>query len=117
MSPTLVLSDDRPFLILGSPGGSRIITTVAQAIILMTRFGLNARVAVDHPRCHHQWLPDTLYVERGGYPEATMAELRRYGHAVSERSPYCNLHVVQIDGVGLMTAAADMRRRGSAMGY
>ncbi|UCD64692.1 MAG: gamma-glutamyltransferase, partial [Candidatus Zixiibacteriota bacterium] len=86
MSPTIVLSDGRPLLVLGAPGGGKIITVVAQAIIGLTRFGLSPEETARLPRFHHQWLPDILYLERGGFDDDIRQELTRYGHYVEERS-------------------------------
>lgn len=116
MSPTLVLKDGRPFLILGSSGGSKIITVVAQAVISFTRFGLSLQETVDHARFHHQWLPDQIYVEEGRYDVGTIQRLIRYGHQVEERTPYGELEMVYIGPTGLMTGAADPRRCGSVAG-
>lgn len=117
MTPTLVLLHDRPFMILGSKGGSKIITQVAEGIINYTRFGLTVEETVAFPRYHHQWLPDILYLERGGFDVATMQRLIRYGHVIEERSPYGGLHLLAIDQAGLMEGAADPRTGGKAAGY
>jgi gamma-glutamyltranspeptidase/glutathione hydrolase len=116
MSPTLVLRDNQPYLILGTAGGSRIITTVAQTIINMTRFGMTPDAAVAAPRFHHQWLPDSLYLEENRFDAATIKSLKAYGHAVRERTPYGDLELIQIVPTGLMTGAGDPRRGGSVAG-
>jgi len=116
MSPTLVLKDDQPFLILGSAGGSKIITTVAQTIINMTRFGMSPDAAAAAPRIHHQWLPDSLYLEENRFDEATIQRLTAYGHQVRERTPYGDLELIQIVPTGMMTGAADPRCGGSVAG-
>jgi len=116
MSPTLVLRDNQPFLVLGSAGGSKIITTVAQTIINMTRFGMTPEAAVAAPRIHHQWLPDSLYLEEKGFDKATIQSLSAYGHQVRERPPYGDMELIQIDPIGMMTGAADPRRGGSVAG-
>jgi gamma-glutamyltranspeptidase/glutathione hydrolase len=117
MSPTLVLKDNQPFLILGTPGGSRIITAVAQAIVNFTRFNLSLKVTVEQPRFHHQWLPDVIYLEQGGFDINVTQELIRYGHTIKECEPFSDLQAVFIDGSGSMTAASDPRKRGVAGGY
>jgi gamma-glutamyltranspeptidase/glutathione hydrolase len=117
MSPTLVLKDNQPFLILGAPGGSRIITVVAQAIINFTRFNLNLKTMVEQPRFHHQWLPDLIYLEQGGFDINITQELIRYGHTIEESEPFSDLQAVFINESGSMTAAADPRKRGVAGGY
>ena len=117
MSPTLVLENGEPLLILGSPGGSKIITTVAQAIIDFDRFHMTVDEIVAQPRFHHQWLPDVLYLERDGYSESTIAALEKYGHTVEERTPYGDLQIIYIDPAGLMAAASDPRNDGASGGY
>lgn len=117
MSPTIVTAEGKPILALGSPGGSKIITTVAEAIINMTRFKLNVEQAVNQPRFHHQWFPDTLYLEQGGFDINIMQDLIAKGHIIKERSPYSELQIIYIDGNSMMTAAADPRRNGKACGY
>lgn len=117
MSPTIVLKNDQPFLALGAPGGSRIITVVAQTILDITRFGIAASDAVSVPRFHHQWLPDQIYLEQGGYDINTMQALISYGHNIVECEPYSDIQVVFVDVDGLMYGASDPRKRGTAGGY
>ena len=117
MSPTLVLKDGRPFLILGSPGGSRIITTVAQAILNFSRFNLSAGETVVQPRFHHQWLPDMIHLEAGAFDVGTKQTLIRYGHHIRERSPFGDLQMIYIGPTGLMTGASDPRGGGAVAGY
>src|SRR4029079_10163616 len=65
MTPTLVLKNGKPFLVVGTPGGTTIPTSVFQSIVNVIDFGMNATDAVDKPKFHHQWLPDTVYLENG----------------------------------------------------
>ncbi len=116
MSPTIVLKKGRPFMVLGSPGGSKIITTVAEAIIDYTRFHMSPEATVAQPRFHDQWLPDILYLESGGFDLNTRQALIRYGYTVEDRDPYSDLQIVVIGGDGLMAGASDPRGRGSAGG-
>lgn len=116
MAPTLVLKDDQPFMILGSPGGSKIITIVAQAIINFTRFDLSLQETVDQPRFHHQWLPDMIYLEEQSFGVATIQRLIRYGHDVQERTAYGDLEIIYIRPNGLMSGATDSRRGGLVAG-
>jgi gamma-glutamyltranspeptidase/glutathione hydrolase len=116
MTPALVLLHDQPFMILGSKGGSKIITQVAEGIINYTRFGLSLQETTAFPRYHHQWLPDILYLEQGGFDVATMQRLIRYGHVIEERSHYGGLHLIAIDQAGLMQGAVDPRTGGKASG-
>jgi len=117
MSPTIVLKKGKPCLALGSPGGSRIITAVAQAIVNFSRFNLGANQLVTHSRYHHQWLPDTLYLERKGFNINIIQDLISKGHIVKEVDPFCELELIYFDDAGLMTGAADPRGHGEADGY
>lgn len=117
MAPTLVLKNQKPFLILGSRGGSKIITTVAQVILNMTRFGLNPVEAVNQPRAHHQWLPDKITLEKNSYSVKVKQTLIRYGHNIEEEAPDGDVELIYIDPLGLMTAASDPRRQGCSGGY
>jgi gamma-glutamyltranspeptidase / glutathione hydrolase len=81
MAPTIVLKDGKVSMILGSPGGGRIITTVANIFLSVVDEGLNIQAAVDAPRFHHQYLPDVLYLEPG-FSDTTIASLRAMGYNV-----------------------------------
>jgi len=116
-APSSTLWEEKPYLILGAPGGSRIITVVAQAIINFTRFDLSLARTVEQPRFHHQWLPDKIYLERGEFDINIKQELIRYGHNIEECEPYSDLQAIYIDGRGLMTGASDPRKRGAWVGY
>src|SRR5208282_2326680 len=87
MTPTIVLKDDKVRFVLGSPGGGRIITTVANIFLSVADEGLNIQQAVDAPRFHHQYLPDILYLEPG-FSDATTAGLEALGYKLNagERS-------------------------------
>ncbi len=117
MSPTLVLKDDKPRMILGTPGGSKIITVVAQTLLNSIRFDMSAEALCAQPRFHHQWLPDMLYLEEGQFDINIIQGLIRYGHSVKERKPYSDLQVIELDENGMMTATSDPRNRGKASGY
>lgn len=80
MSPTIVSKDGKPFMVIGSPGGSRIITITLSAIINVIDHGMDIREAIDAPRIHHQWLPDTVYVEAQGLSPDTVKILTQMGH-------------------------------------
>lgn len=112
MSPTIILKDNEPFLVLGAPGGSKIITVVAQAILNFTRFNLTPKETVSIPRFHHQWVPDVLYLEEDGFDINIKQELIRYGYTIKERKPYSDLMLLYIDQSGLVTGESDPRNRG-----
>lgn len=117
MSPTIVLRHGQPYLVLGSPGGSKIITTVAQTIINITRFGMNQSDAVAFPRIHHQWLPDQIRLEEGAFEVTFKQTLIRYGHFIEERPPHGDMELILIDYSGIMTPASDPRQRGFSSGF
>ena len=84
MSPTILVKFGEPLLITGSPGGCSIISTTLLTIIAAVDFGHDAQECVDLPRFHHQWLPDCVVVERGGFSVATMDALKSMGHGLNE---------------------------------
>jgi len=88
MSPTIVTRNGKPFMIIGSPGGSRIITITLEAIVNVIDHGMDIQQAIDAPRIHHQWLPDTIYVERFGLSPDTLKLLAGMGYHldISEKS-------------------------------
>src|SRR3954452_8574641 len=88
MTPTIVERDGRPVLVLGSPGGPRIITAVLETIANIVDFGMWPPEAVAAPRFHQQWLPDLLYYESGGFPPETLAALGERGHHLKEQAPW-----------------------------
>jgi gamma-glutamyltranspeptidase/glutathione hydrolase len=94
MSPTIVTRDDKPVLILGTPGGARIITTVLQTILNVVDFQMNVQEAVDAPRIHQQWLPDVTNTERYAVSPDTRRVLESMGYRF-EDSPPAN-HVAAI---------------------
>ncbi len=87
MTPTIVLKEGKPFLVLGAPGGSRIVTGVLQVLLNVIDFGMNVQDAIDFPRVHHQWKPDRLDIEPGVSPD-TLALLERLGHRLRRRDKY-----------------------------
>lgn len=80
MSPTIVTKDGKPFMVIGSPGGSRIITITLEAIVNVIDHGMNIQEAIDAPRIHHQWLPDTVYIEPFGLSPDTERLLAAMGY-------------------------------------
>src|SRR3954466_13589565 len=116
MTPTIVLNNGKPFLVTGSPGGSRIPTTVLQVIVNVIDHGMNVADAVAAPRIHHQWSPDEVAVERGLSPDLIHA-LQERGHKVREGRPATSANSIQVTPQGF-AGAADPRTRGAlAAGY
>ncbi|CUU06240.1 gamma-glutamyltransferase 1 . Threonine peptidase. MEROPS family T03 [Candidatus Kryptobacter tengchongensis] len=118
MTPTIVLKNGKPFLVLGSPGGSTIITSVLQVILNVIDFGMNIQEAVDAPRVHHQWYPDEVYYEKRGLPLDVIENLKKRGHKLVERHGFQGeVQAILIDENGIKYGAADPRGYGFAMGY
>jgi gamma-glutamyltranspeptidase/glutathione hydrolase len=115
MTPAILTRRGRPVLVIGAPGGSRIITGVLQVILNVVDFGMNVQRAIDEPRFHHQWQPDKLYLEDGFSPD-TIGLLRSRGHAI-DRIP--NVAVVEAIAVrdGWLEGGSDGRGQGKAAGY
>jgi gamma-glutamyltranspeptidase/glutathione hydrolase len=111
MSPTIVLKDGKPFLITGSPGGSRIITAVLQVIVNVIDRKLSIAEAVSEPRVHHQWSPDEAFVEHGFPPELVQA-LEARGHKVVGSPPRTSANSILVTPDGIV-GAADTRTRGA----
>ena len=111
MTPTIVLKDGKPFLVTGSPGGSRIITTVLQVIANVIDRKLSIGDAVAAVRIHNQWLPDNVAVEQGLPPELIRA-LEARGHHVVEGTSWASANSILVTPDGLV-GAADPRTRGA----
>jgi gamma-glutamyltranspeptidase/glutathione hydrolase len=111
MSPTIVLKDGKPVLVTGSPGGSRIISTVLQVIVNVLDYHMDVAAAVAAPRLHHQWLPDVVRVERG-FADDALAELRAKGHQVVDQLGQTSANSIAVTPNGLL-GAPDPRTRGA----
>jgi gamma-glutamyltranspeptidase / glutathione hydrolase len=118
MTPTVVLKDGKVRFVLGSPGGARIITTVANIFLSAADEGLNIQQAVDAPRFHHQYLPDTVYLEPG-FPDATINALRAMGYTVKVQGHWSDGECIAVDPVtGELEGGHDHRSDfGKAAGY
>ncbi|TVP12799.1 gamma-glutamyltransferase [Shewanella sp. KCT] len=112
MSPTIVMKDGKPFIVTGSPGGSRIINTTLQIIMNVIDHGLNIAEASYASRVHHQWLPDELRVEKN-LNRDTISLLEARGHKVSVKDAMGSTQSIMITDEGLF-GASDPRRAGSA---
>jgi gamma-glutamyltranspeptidase/glutathione hydrolase len=117
MAPTIVLKDGKLFLVLGSPGGPTIITSVANILIGVVDFSLDIEEAVNAPRYHHQWLPDQILVEDRLSPD-TMNLLRSKGHKLNVEHFWGDGECIMIDPkTGERLGASDGRNNGKAVGY
>jgi gamma-glutamyltranspeptidase / glutathione hydrolase len=112
MTPTILLKDGKPVLVVGTPGGSRIITTVLQIIINVIDHGMALKDAVDAPRIHHQWLPDTLAAEPSALSADTVKSLTQMGYQVVLLEPWGTGNAAEAIGIGLtgmLRGASDSR--------
>src|SRR5260221_443798 len=118
MEPTSVLKDGKLFLVLGSPGGRRIITTVANNPMGMVHYCLDVQQAVNAPRFHHQWQPDQIYIERTGLSPDTIKLLQTRGHKLETQGYWSDGECIAIDArTGERLGAPDGRGGGKAVGY
>lgn len=116
MSPTIVFKDGKPFLVTGSPGGSRIITTVLQVILNAIDHKMTIAESVAAPRIHHQWLPDEVSIERGLSPD-TINVLAARGHKIRLREPAGAAHSIQASPEGLLGGPDERRAGATAAGH
>jgi gamma-glutamyltranspeptidase/glutathione hydrolase len=118
MAPTIILKENKPFMILGSPGGGRIITAVFETIINVIDFKMALDSAIDKPRYHHQWLPEYIQYEAGAIDDEVMAKLREKGHDLKQVSDYGRVEGVLIDWDNhTYWGHSDRRGYGAAVGY
>ncbi len=119
MTPTIVVKNDKPFLVLGGRGGSRIITGVLQVIVNVIDFGMNIQEAVDMPRFHHQWYPDEIIIERYGLPADVLSNLALRRHSLRIIDSSCGeVEAIHLDhNTGWIYGGPDPREGGSAVGY
>lgn len=108
MSPTIVVKDGKTWLVTGSPGGSRIITTVLQMVVNTIDFGMNVAEATNAPRFHHQWLPDELRVEKGFSPD-TRKLLEQKGQKVALKEAMGSTQSIMVGPDGELYGASDPR--------
>ncbi len=116
MTPTIVLKDGQPFLILGTPGGSTIITTVLQNLLNVVIHGMDIREAVSSPRVHSQWMPDMLFHEQRGLSKRLIKRLSARGHEVKLRGNIGEANGIMIDDQGFW-GGPDSRGENTAIGY
>ena len=118
MTPTIVLKNDRPFMVIGSPGGSTIITTTLQSILNVTVFDMDIKEAVSSPRTHSQWLPDVIMIEPRGISLDVKRNLEKRGHTVVD---YQWGYIGEANGIVVINhdifGGGDSRQETSAVGY
>jgi len=116
MTPTIVLKDNKPYIVVGTPGGTTIPTQVFQTLVNILEFNMSAEDAVYKPKFHHQWLPDTLHLERG-FPTSTKDALIKMGYATRERGAIGRTEIIRVLPNGKFEAVADNRGDDGAEGF
>jgi gamma-glutamyltranspeptidase/glutathione hydrolase len=118
MTPTIVLKKNNVYLIVGTPGGSTIITSVFQTIVNVLEFKMTLNKAINAPRFHHQWLPDQILMEAATpLPEATQMKLKEMGHKLNTREPIGLVDGILITKKGKIQAVGDRRSDDTAGGF
>ena len=113
MAPTIVLKNNKPFLVAGTPGGTTIPTSVFQTIVNIIDFKMSTDDAVNQPKFHHQWLPDEVFVEKKFSPQ-TWQQLQKMGYKITDRGQIGRTEVIQVLTNGRFEAVADHRGDDSA---
>jgi gamma-glutamyltranspeptidase/glutathione hydrolase len=116
MTPTIVLKDNKPFIVVGTPGGTTIPTQVFQTLVNIIDFNMNTEDAVYKPKFHHQWLPDELMVEKG-FPPEVRKKLEQMGYTIKERGGIGRTETIRVLPDGRFEAVADKRGEDAAEGW
>lgn len=116
MAPTIVLKDNKPFLVVGTPGGTTIPTSVFQTLVNIIDFQMTTEEAVNKPKFHHQWFPDTIYIEQD-FPIGTRQQLEKKGYRLEMRGHIGRTEVIRVLPDGKFEAVADNRGGDDAAGW
>lgn len=117
MTPTIVEKQGKLFMVVGTPGGGTIITSVFQTILNVVEFGMNIQDAVAAKRFHHQWYPDHIFIEDGSFTQQQQTELQKKGHRFKQRDPIGRIDAIVIGKDGYLYGGADPRGDDTAQGY
>lgn len=117
MTPTIVEKENKLFMTLGSPGGSRIITSVLQTILNVHEFNMSMNRAVNSARFHHQWMPDTIKIEQNSFNSKLIQELKLFGYNIDYKDPIGIVDGILVKPNGILEAGADKRGDDTAVGF
>lgn len=117
MTPTIIEKDGKLWMVVGTPGGSTIITSILQVFLNVAAFGMDINQAVEASRYHHQWLPDEIMVERDAFSPALQESLKAMGHEVKPIESIGLIEAILVDSQGLFHGAADPRGDDHACGW
>ena len=116
MTPTIIEKDNELFMLVGTPGGSTIITSVFQTILNVIDFNMGMQEAVDAKKFHHQWLPDVLVIEKNSFSDNLKDDLKNIGHKLVERQSLGRMDCILVNENNL-EGGADKRGDNIAIGY
>jgi gamma-glutamyltranspeptidase/glutathione hydrolase len=116
MTPTIVLKNDKPYLVVGTPGGTTIPTSVFQTLVNVLEFNMSTEDAVYKPKFHHQWLPDTLDIEKG-FANDVLDSLKKMGYKTIQRGGIGRTEAIRVLSDGKFEAVGDIRGDDDAEGY
>ncbi|MDZ7633898.1 MAG: gamma-glutamyltransferase [Bacteroidales bacterium] len=116
MTPTIVEKDGRLFLVVGTPGGSTIITSVYQTILNMIDYGMDVQQAINAKKTHSQWLPDQILYEKGGLDSIEILKLIQMGHLLQEVNALGRINAVEVLPDGTLLGGSDPRGDDTAAG-
>ncbi|MEP6926499.1 MAG: gamma-glutamyltransferase [Ginsengibacter sp.] len=116
MTPTIVLKNNKPWIVVGTPGGTTIPTSVYQTLIDIIDFKMTPQNAVNKPKFHHQWLPDEIFVEKG-FDKNVFLQLQKMGYKVTERNEIGRTEIIMITANKTIQAVGDHRGDDAAVGY
>ena len=117
MTPTIIEKDNELFMVVGTPGGSTIITSVFQTFINVVEYGLPLKDAVHNPRFHHQWLPDMIFIEEDAISPEERENLEKMGHQIKTRGNIGRVEAILKHPNGKLEGVADRRGDDSAAGF